>query len=90
MAETAGAKAEALDATVSTQDGMAAERPPTRDELDYLDARVEETTAAVKKIKAMIKGLQQTLKAAEQAAADAKASQKAGRDLPEVQRRRAA
>jgi chaperonin cofactor prefoldin len=58
-------------------------------ELDYLDARVEETGAAVKKIKAQIKGLQRSLREAEELHEDAKKAKKAGRDLPEVQRRRA-
>lgn len=79
----------AHDADVSTADGQH-DRPATRDETDYLDARVEDTAAAVRKIKGQIKGLERSLKEAERLHEDAKKAQKAGRDLPDVQKRRAA
>lgn len=83
MPATAGANFEAHDATVGREPGPA----PVG---DYLAARVEDTAAAVKKIKAMIKGLQESLKAAERLAADAVKARDAGQDLPEVQARRVA
>lgn len=89
MAQSAGAKAEALDATVRAQDDLPPDRPASADELAYLDARVVDCRDAVKKIKAHIKALDASLKAAERALADAEKSKAAGRDLPEVQRRRA-
>jgi chaperonin cofactor prefoldin len=79
----------AHDAEASTADNLEPDRPATRDELEYLDQRVEETSAAVKKIKGQIKGLERALAEAEKLHEDAKAAKRAGRDLPAVQKRRA-
>jgi hypothetical protein len=86
---TAGSGYQANDASAQTDEGQAAERPPTDAELAYLDARAEETAAAVKKIRGQIKASERSLKTAEQMAEDAVKAREAGRDLPDVQRRRA-
>jgi chaperonin cofactor prefoldin len=87
VAQTAGASYEAHDAAVDAA-GQAADRPPTEAELTYLDQRVEETGKAVRKIKAQIKGLERSLRDAEKLHEDAVKARDAGRDLPEVQKRR--
>jgi hypothetical protein len=79
----------AHDADVASQGGEPADRPATRAELDYLDARVDETAAAVGKVKDLIKGAERTLAEAERLHADAVRARDAGRDLPAVQKRRA-
>lgn len=89
MAQSAGAKAEALDATARSQDDLPPDRPASAEELAYLAAREDECRAAVKKIRAHMKALEKSLKTAERDLADAEKSMAAGRDLPEVQRRRA-
>jgi hypothetical protein len=89
VATTAGAKADALDASASSDGNQPVDRPATAAEASYLDQRVDETDAAVRKIKAQIKGLERSLKDAERAHADAVKSRDAGRDLPDVQKRRA-
>jgi hypothetical protein len=89
-AHDAGVKTEHPGGDPADATPIGGDRPATRDELEFLDARVEETGAAVKKIKAMMKGLERSLRDAEKLHEDAKAAKKAGYDLPETQRRRVA
>lgn len=90
MAESAGAKLEALDATAAAEDDLPPDRPPTGAETAYLDERVADCEAAVAKIQAMVEGLRASLKTARRDLADARRCRDAGRDLPSVQRRRVA
>lgn len=78
---------EAHGAAAATQD-EAGDRPATDAERAYLDARVEETAAAVTKIGAQIKGLERSLREAEKLHEDAKAAQAAGWDCVDVAKRR--
>lgn len=93
MSTTGKARATAHDAEAEASAPAHAElgfRPATQAETDYLEARVEDTGAAVKKIRDQIRALERSLKEAERLHEDAKAAKKAGYDLPDVQKRRAA
>jgi hypothetical protein len=81
MASTGHVGAQALDATVSTEDHVP-DRPPTAAEIDYLKARRDDTAAAVDKIEVLVAANKQRLveaKAeAKQAAADLAAATREG------------
>lgn len=77
----AGSSYRSNDADAATEDGQPVVRPLTAAEREYLDQRVEETAAAIKKVKTVIAGAERTLKTVTREHADAvKARDAAGGD----------
>jgi Lon protease-like protein len=86
MSSTANSKTTAYDADARAEDGgpaAAPARPPTDAEVRYLADLEADTGAAVKKIKAQLRGIERTLRDAEKAHADAKAAHRAAKGRAE-------